>query len=334
MQPAPIGAQCAQHPGIPASEVCVRCGNFMCGSCSERGAQSQCPTCRAKTADSFPFNADASLSDLWSHSVEVFKRDPTNVIVGSIVFFGITMAGSVVANIISTVVNSIAGANVDQTNPLRDLGKFALGIGIAQVVSTLVQVVVQAIALSGYYRLLMDLLIGRKADVARMFSKMKDVSKFVVLQVLMFCLVTLPLIAFMAVVVVAALGLSGFDWSHPTDFRPEALLKPAILGLFAGSWLLLMVVGIMVLPVSMFSLPELLVGNCTPVEALKRAWQLGDGQRARVLGYSLVMGLVIFAGVLACCFGVLVAMPVSYMLVLALFLSLRNSSSLPPADHS
>lgn len=334
MQPAPIGAQCAQHPGIPATEVCTRCGNFMCGGCSDNGTQGQCPTCRAKTADSFPFNAQSSLSDLWGHCVETFKRDPANLIVGLLIFGGISMAGSLVANILSTIVNAILGANVDQTNPFKDIGKFVLSMGVAQVIAMLVQVVVQAFAISAYYRLLMDALIGRKVDVARMFSKMKDLAKFVTLQVLMFCIVTLPLLAFFAIVAVVALRLGGFDWSHPSDFRPEQLFKPQVLGLFAGTWLLMVVVGVMVLPVSMFSMPELIVGNCTPMEAISRTWKLGDGQRLRVLGYSFVMGLIILAGFVACCFGLFVAVPISYMLVLSLFLALRNSSDLPPADHS
>ncbi len=334
MQPAPAGALCAQHPGVPASITCTRCGNFMCTTCSEGGAAAVCPPCRALTADSFPFKADASLGDLWNHCVEVFKRDPAMLVVGAVVFFGITMAGSIVAQIISTVVNAIGGFTVDQRNPGADWGKFAISLVVAQVVSTLVQVVVQAIAISGYYRLLMDALIGRKADIGRMFSTLKDLGKYVTLQVLLFVAVTVPLMVFVALVTFVGLRSAGFDFSHPSSFKPEMLFTPAVIGLLAGTTLILVVLAVVLLPVTLFAVPELIVGKCTPMEAIQRTWALGDGQRLRVLGYSFVMGAVVLAGVMACCVGVLAAMPLSYMLLLALFLALRNSSNLPPADHS
>ena len=92
---------------------------------------------------------------------------------------------------------------------------------------------------------------------------------------------------------------------------------------------------VVVLPVTLFSVPELMVGQCEP----------GGGHQARVepgrrasacarFGYSFVAGLVILAGMLACCVGLLVALPVAYMLLLALFLALRQSSTLPPPVHT
>lgn len=334
MQPAPISALCALHPGVPATVVCSRCGNFMCGTCSENGAQAQCPPCRALATEGFPFNADSSLGDLFNYCVEVFKRDPANVIIGMVVFFGITMAGSFVAQMISTVVNAATGTAMDQTNPMKDLTRSLVGVGIAQLISMAVNVVVQAIAISGYYRLLMDVLIGRKAEVSRMFSRFKDLGKFVTAQVLLFFISTVPMAMVMLGVMFFALTKAGFNWNHPGDFDPERLINPASMGLFAGALLLIFVVSVVVLPVTMFTIPELLVGNCTPVEALQRTWRLGEGQRLRVFGYTVVMGLISVAGVLACCVGLIVALPISYMLVLSLFLALRASSGLPPADHS
>jgi hypothetical protein len=40
------GAVCALHPEAPAASTCVRCGNFMCQDCGERGYERRCPRCR------------------------------------------------------------------------------------------------------------------------------------------------------------------------------------------------------------------------------------------------------------------------------------------------
>lgn len=333
MQPAPVSALCAIHSGVPATVVCARCGNFMCVTCSENGTQTQCPACRSLNTDQFPFNADASLSDLLNNAIEVFKRDPANIIIGLVVFFGISMAGSFVAQILSTIVTNVVGATYDQTNPFKDLGKFALAIGLAQVIAMAVNLITQAIALSGYYRLLMDALIGRKADVSRMFSKIKDVGQFVILQLLQALIFTVPLMMILGVVAFVAVRNAGFSFSNPSGFKFESLVTPINMALFAGTSLLLIVVSIVVLPVTLFSVPELLIGNCTPIEAIKRAWSLADGQRLRVLGYSLVMGLLTLAGFVACCVGLFAAIPVTYLLILSLFLALRNGSDLPRPNH-
>lgn len=305
----------------------------MCAQCSENGTQVNCPTCRALNSDQFPFNADASLSDLLNNAIEVFKRDPANIIIGLVVFFGITMAGSFVAQILSTIVTNVVGATYDQTNPFKDIGKFILAMGVAQVIAMAVNLITQALALSGYYRLLMDALIGRKADVSRMFSKVKDVGQFVVLQLLQALIFSVPLLVVVGGVAFVAVHNAGFTFSNPSNFRAESLLTPVNMALFAGVTLMIIVFSIVVLPVTLFSVPELLIGNCTPIEAIKRAWSLADGQRLRVVGYSLVTGLLMLAGFIACCVGVFAAIPVTYMLILSLFLALRNSSNLPRPNH-
>ena len=82
------------------------------------------------------------------------------------------------------------------------------------------------------------------------------------------------------------------DWNRLSDFRVERLVSPALFGLFAGSFVLFLVAMVVLLPVTLFATPELIVGQCGPVEALKRSWELGNGQRLRVFGYSFVAGVV------------------------------------------
>ncbi len=154
------------------------------------------------------------------------------------------------------------------------------------------------------------------------------------MQLILLLVVTVPTLLYFGIVGVVGARLIGVDWNHLANFRPEKLLNPALIGLFGGSLMLFMVAMVVLLPLSLFGLPELIVGQCGPVEALKRAWNLGEGQRLRLFGYSFVAGLVTMVGAIACGVGLIFAMPVAYMLLLALFLAVRRSSSLPPAIHT
>lgn len=45
-EPADTGRFCPVHPGVPAFEVCARCGRFLCGDCSvSREDAWYCPAC-------------------------------------------------------------------------------------------------------------------------------------------------------------------------------------------------------------------------------------------------------------------------------------------------
>lgn len=334
MQPVPGGAQCALHAGVPAQVVCARCGNFMCTICSVNGTEAQCPTCRDLRPVAFPYDASADLGTLWNHVTTSFQREMAMCIVATIIFFALAMGGGLVANVISAIINAIFDVKMDPSNPLRDVRGLILSQGISQLIAMVVNLVVQGVALVGLYRVLIDVLVGKKADLARMFSQLHLLPRYLVMQLILFVGITVPILVYFGGVAFVSLRLIGLDWRHLDRFRPEQLVNPGFIGLLFASSLLVIAVSVVVLPVTLFSVPELVVGQCEPVEAIKRAWTLGDGQRLRTLGYSLVAGLVVLAGFIACCVGMLFALPVSYMLLLSLFLALRQSSSLPPAVHT
>jgi phage FluMu protein Com len=333
MQPGPGGAQCALHAGVGANFVCARCGNFMCVGCSLNGTETQCPTCRELNPIGFPYDANADIGTLWSHTTASFQREMTMCIVGGLLFFAFVAGGGIVSNIINSIVSAILGVEVDPANPFRNLSGFGVNFVIGQLVGTVVNMAVQGIALVGFYRMLMDVLVGKKADLGRMFSQLHLLPQYLAMHLIMFFAITVPSFLYFGLVGVVGGGLVGLQWSRMADFRFEKLLNPAVIALFLGSLVVFMIAMIVVLPVTLFSTPELIVGNCGPVEALKRSWELGEGQRLRVFGYSFVVGLIVMAGAFACGVGLIVAMPVAYMLILALFLALRRSSSLPQAIH-
>lgn len=305
----------------------------MCAGCAEHGSEAQCPTCRQLNPIGFPYDGNADVGTLWSYATDRFQAEAAMCVVAVLVFFVFVFGGALVSNIITSIIDSILGLKVDPANPLRNLGGFGLNLLISQVVSVGVNLVVQGIALVGLYRVLLDVLVGKKADVGRMFSQLEVLPHYVLLHVAMFFFITVPTFVYFGLVGVIGLKLVGADWRRLDHFRPEMLFSGQVLALFFGAFLLYLVALIFVLPVTLFATPELIVGRCNAVEALKRAWDLGNGQRLRTLGYSFIAGVLVFLGALACGVGVLVAVPVAYLLLLALFLALRRSSSLPPPVH-
>ncbi|MFT3709744.1 MAG: hypothetical protein QM817_19115 [Archangium sp.] len=329
MYPGPSGAQCAIHPASPAPAVCSRCGNFMCVVCSENGASTQCPACRQLTSTTFPLEATAGFDQIWGYAVERFKEEWVMLSVVVIVAGFVIAISGVFGNIISTIINTIIGIKPDPANPLGNLRDFAVSTGIAQAVNTVVQLPFQAIATMGMARVIIDVLYGRKADIGRMFKQMHLLSKAVVLQLLLFAIITLPVLILFGIFGFVAVKISGAGTDFDSHWIDRFMRSPAPFLIFGFS-LVTIVLSIVLLPLQMLSMPELLVSECEPTEALRRAWMLGDGQRLRLFGYSLIAGLVTLVGLLVCCIGAIPAAAAGQMITLCLFLVIRKGSVLPP----
>lgn len=326
------GAQCALHQGVSARSVCARCGNFMCTACSDHGIEPQCPTCRTLAAPDFPFDATADFGALWAHVVSSFQREMGMCILAIVLFIALTIGGGIVAGILSSVVQALLSIKAGSlgSSEMRIISD----VLISQFVSFLVGSVVQGVALVGLYRVLMDALAGKKVDLGRMFSQLQLLPRYLLVQIVLFFVITIPMLISMALVTLAAMRIMGLELDNLAAFDPSSLLNPSLYALSFGACVAFLVALVVLLPLVIFSVPELIVGQCGALEAIKRAWTLGEGQRLRIFGYTMVAGLLTIAGTFACLIGLLFAMPVAYMLWLALFLALRNSSTLPAATHA
>jgi hypothetical protein len=319
------GAQCALHPGATAVVTCQRCGNFMCFTCSSGRTSTLCPPCRESTAPGFPFDAGADFGAIWGYAQRRWQGDLGMLSLASLIFGVITGGGTAVTSVFSTLINAIIGAG-GEGGVLTTVVGFVVG----QVFGAVVNAVVSAVALTGLYRVLLDVLQGQRADVGRMFSQLHLVPAMVGLQLLLAVVFTLPLGLLMAGAVVAAAASAGIPLA---DLNADTALTilPRLAAVFALVGPIIVALSIAVLPVTIFAVPELIVGQCGPVEAIARSWRLGSGQRMRLLGYGFVSGLVVMVGALACFIGLVPALPLAYLVELALFLALRKSSGLPPA---
>lgn len=327
MQPGPFphGAQCAIHFGIPAPAVCARCGNFMCLTCADGGASTLCPSCRALApAQGFPLDASASLSDFWNHLSAVFVREWLMVCLAAVVFLAIDLVGGLVGNALATAVTAALGLEIDPLRPLENLPLLFENVALSQVIGALVNLPVQGVALVGLYRVLLDVLEGRRADLGRMFSQLHLLPKYLVQQAVLFVTVTVPMLMVYGFAGFMALRASGVDLAEFSVRDVDRLFSPTVVATVGAAVAVVGVVSLVLLPVLLFAVPELMVSDCGPLEALRRGWVLGQGQRLRVIGYTFVTGLIWFAGVLACCVGFLAALPVGLLLLLSLFLALRK----------
>jgi hypothetical protein len=330
-QAAPTGARCAIHQERLADGVCPRCGNFTCVECMEGGAASLCPACR-QTMGSFPFSrGDFDFSRVWNYAFEKWRADLTTLGVCAFIFLLLGGVGSIVSNVFTqpaTMMLQKAG------------GKNNLATGIAliivgTVVGSIINIVVQGVGQMGLMRVAIDVLHGRKTDINRMFSQTKKLRNYVGLQLALLFGLGVPVVLLLGGAVGAGFVVSGASLS--SSGLEKAMSSPVTILLLAGAVLVIFVGLIYVTLPLTFAPWELVYGDTDPLEALRRAWKLGDGFRAETFGYAFVVGLAmlgfVVAGMLALCVGLVVAVPIGialqHMVIGGLYLSLRSGSDLP-----
>ena len=195
---------------------------------------------------------------------------------------------------------------------------------MSQLVSTLVQGAFQM----GLYRVYIDVLNGRKADVARMMTQFPKLGRYTLQGLVIVLIIIVPVALYVGAVVIAAAAASGLSLSRldqfGRDFRP---IGAVVLGL--GLFALIPVLIYVALPLQ-FATMELVYADSQPMESIRRAYQLANGFRLNIVGYACIGGLIVIVGVLACCVGIIPAVALAQLLTVALYLALRNGSGLPP----
>ncbi len=323
-QSAPAGARCAVHTEVAASAVCARCGNFMCGTCSQGGAQQWCPTCVASYAGAFPFKRDDfDFSRIWDFCWAIFTREWVMLSVAVIIYFFVAMAGGMVGNIFTqaamqATIGGDPGALARDPERLFTARNIAI-LGGAYAMSILISTVVTGIGLMGLIRVSTDVLHGRKVDLGRMFLDIKKLGRYVGAQLL---LMAVGLVGAVPMGIAAYLAFAGARGDRPVVLAVGGLV----------SALIALTLAIVALPL-LLAQYEIVYGDAGTIEALSRVWRLGSGFRLQLFGYSLVGGLVILAGVIACCVGMLPAMGLQQLIMASLYLALRNGSDLPKAPE-
>jgi hypothetical protein len=300
------GAQCALHPEARALGTCTRCGNFMCTVCAEGGLQSSCPTCRARTGgQAFPFTRDAwTLSGLWDYCFAIFKREWVMISVAVLVLLGCTL----IAQLVGTVLPMVGEAVDSQV--------LSVTLSIASFV---VQNVVQGMLGMGLMRMLLDVLHGQRADVGRLFSQFHKLGAYFTTLVILFVALfaAMAVLAAILFVIAVPLGTIPSSFDEVTQNSTRVVLAVCVGALFVPVLIYL------TLPLYLLQ-PELAYEERpSAMQALRNCYTYMRGQRLAAVGFGFMNMLLLFMGLLACCVGFFPALGLSYLLLAALYLTLR-----------
>lgn len=306
--PLPEGARCAIHPDQPAARTCVRCGNYMCTACTSEGT-GLCLTCasRAGSAGGFAYSREHfTLDGLLNLSLSRWKANWQIMTFG---FGGLIVASYAISLGGEWVFDRVADAAGPDSSLHRGFHPARIAF---QVAMSLVHLAAQLLVLG----VCLDVLEGRKPDLQRALERVRR----------------LPDAILQALVMYVALA---------ADFGLHYLLFVALGGTsdWATALLIVLGVGLALMPLRvyvglgvMFSTLALLVDPETNAfSAFAVSWRAVSGHRLQALGVSLACTLIVALGVIACCVGLLAALPIASLLYCALFLALNNRERQAPA---
>jgi hypothetical protein len=322
--PQTAGAKCPVHPDRAATRTCGRCGNFTCGECNVNGTEAMCPSCRQLVGGSapFPFTRDAfSFDQIWNYTFEAWKREWVMLSVCVLILLAVGFAVGLFNGLFQGIAKGIVGTRGGSSGVI--IIAFAASM-MTQVISSLAQGVFQM----GLFRIYIDVLNGRKADVNRLMSQVPKLGRYILQALLMLVGAMLPVLVYMGGVFLLSLAVSGASLTNiqhlDREFKPIGLAV-----ILFGATALVPILIYLGLPLQ-FAIIELVYGDTQPIESFRRAFQIANGFRLSLFGFGFIAGLVVLAGILACCVGMIPAMALSQMLMTGLYLTLRNGSGLPP----
>ena len=91
--------------------------------------------------------------------------------------------------------------------------------------------------------------------------------------------------------------------------------------------LLLIVPGVILMLGWSFFMFLIVDKGCGPIEALKESWRITDGEKGPLFLWFLVCGLLVAAGIMACCVGVFVSGPLCGIGTALIYVKLQHGSS-------
>jgi hypothetical protein len=302
----------------------------MCEECSVGGTELQCPRCRALSGVTFPFTRDNhDFSRLWDCAFEAWKREWAMLSVGFVILGAASMGAGLIGNVFSSILQAIVGK--------KDVAAMVAVLVLGQLFIYMIQQIAVGAAQLGLYRLMFDVMRGGKADIGRMFTQLSKIPAFIGQWLIVALMVGLPVLLYFGIALVVAVKvghveLPSFDLSHNTDELARDWVEALghIAPVLAVSFLLVIVPLLWVTLALAFVPLEIVYGNAGAWESITRAFALARGFRLSIFGYSFVGGLVVLVGLLACCVGVIPAAALSQMLMVSLYLAVRNGSGLPP----
>jgi hypothetical protein len=302
------GARCALHPEVVAHAICARCGNFMCSGCSLDGSADACSACRERTGSSrFPFTSDDySIDGLLTYSWARFKEEWAVLTLSMLVFFAVIYGVAIAGTVVLGGMGALMGSGSMAASP-----QFVVG---AQGAIQFAQIILQTWLQLGLFTVAIRVLEGKPVQVAAMFGHARRLPSALLLLLIVY------LVAFVLMLpgVVAAYFIISAEAGLGAVFFAVvgAVLLPLVIYLALGTC---------------YALCELVYDDAaTAPSALRASFRMVRGHRWPTLGIVVLSGVVTFAGVLACCVGVLPAGGLGMLIFCSLFLALRTPGAAQP----
>ncbi len=308
---APMSGRCLQHPERPSVGRCEGCGAFRCAECSVQGSQ-LCPACRDRMGwVALPFDrTNWRVLGVFEVALEMFKRAPADYLIwGGLAFVFLTLipwvlpfAGFVVTLLVPDQPGLIMAAVI-----LCGVLNSALGM----------------IAQQGLIVLSLDRLQGRsRAFWPRVGYVLRRLLVLLGAGLTMTLAMSVPA----ALLLGGAVGVGYLLSSSPSD----GLDLSFFLSTFSLVYLVLFPLLLYLFVRFAFLAQEVFFDpSCGPIEALRRAWRLTEGQWFKAAGLLLLSGLVTGAGAMACLVGLAASYPLSALIQTVGFLAMRRGSGLP-----
>ncbi|MCE9668864.1 hypothetical protein LY474_13665 [Myxococcus stipitatus] len=308
------GAECALHPGRNALRTCQRCGGFMCGTCTEGGAQWACPSCREREGigSAFPLDrSNLSFGGLLEVCWDAFQREWLMLSLGFLFVFVASVVGGLVSNLFSYV-----GGVLDSAGALV----------LFTITGSVFSLMIQGVATLGFLRMGMDVLNGQRADLGTMFGQTSKALPLVIAQ-LFATLCLIPVILLCGVAMWATLSLTGVSLGSGAEASAILSGRSSAAGLMAllvgavtlfgpGLWFLV--------PLTFMS-PALAYREDTgPLEVLMHCHDVIRGHRLITVGVLLMGVPLTVVGIVMCCVGLVPAMAFFNLLVAGLYMALVN----------
>ena len=246
-----------------------------------------------------------SIGEALSWAWRKFSNNALPLILATLVLFGIPL---VIAYISQVIMGMIAPVNVTAYEEGGDViemtSRSLTGAGLAFTALTwIILTLVGAAIASAYFGGLLDIANGQKVAVGNFFRP-RNVMSVVIASVLL-SLVTV-VFEILIGVVLAVSPVLGF-------FLALLMLIPAL------------AVGVLTL----FATVAIIDRNLAPVDGIKEAWRVTKANFGQVALVGLAAAALVFAGLLACGVGVLVAMPVAYLMVTYAYRKLSGGTVAP-----
>lgn len=290
----------------------------MCDECSVGGSESLCPRCLQLSGyQSFPYDRNnVGFSELISYCFELFKREWVMLSISVLILMGVGFVANLLGSVLQSVFTAVGG-------------KSMVALFAAQGVATILTSIVQGVFQLGIYRINFDVLEGKKADLARMFTQMSKLGRYLLQTLIVLTAFGLPVLIYSGVLYLIASrgGQVSFDLDHPNF---DELGPVLIAGIAIGAAIFIPFFIYFGLPIGFASM-ELVYGDVDAIEALKRAFVIAKGFRLWLVGYGIVAFGLALAGVMACCIGIIPATALISLINAAFYFAIRNGSGLPQA---